>query len=120
MIRRSKKTLARNRIIKQLDDLARQRVFERDGFRCVRCTKCERSGWKIDWAHIISRRHHSVRWEADNALTLCFTCHDWWHKYPTLSGPWFLKNWPDRHERIYTLYNIGGKVDIKALLEHSK
>jgi hypothetical protein len=41
----------------------------------------------------------------------------WWHEYPLLSGPWFKKNWPERSEHILALYNAGGKVDLKALLE---
>ena len=40
-----------------------------------------------------------------------------WHEYPLLSGPWFKKNWPERSEHILKLYNAGGKVDLKGLLE---
>jgi hypothetical protein len=68
-------------------------------------------------SHVIGRRHKCVRWEADNLLTMCGGCHMWWHEYPTLSGEWFRKNWPERHERITALYNKGGKVDLEALLE---
>jgi hypothetical protein len=38
-----------------------------------------------------------------------------WHEYPTLSGDWFRKNWPERHERILALYNRAGKVNVPAL-----
>lgn len=38
-----------------------------------------------------------------------------WHEYPTLSGDWFRKNWPERHEHILALYNAGGKVTVKDL-----
>lgn len=116
MIRRSKKTQARNRIIKQLDDLARQAVFERDGHRCVRCE----SGRNLQWCHVFSRRDNHIRWETDNAFTGCAGCHLWWHREPALAIPWFMKNWPHRYERMLTMKNIGGKVDIKALLEHMR
>ena len=112
MIRSSKKTRSRNNIIKQLDDLAREFCFARDGAKCQRCPSR-----KVQWCHIIGRRHKCVRWEPDNNLSLCAGCHMWWHEYPSLSGPWFAKNWPERHEHITKLFNAGGKVDLKALLE---
>jgi 5-methylcytosine-specific restriction endonuclease McrA len=112
LTRKSKKSRARDRAIGDLDDYARLQVFERDGHKCVRCGRA-----KVQWAHIISRRHKTVRWESDNALSLCAGCHMWWHEYPTLSGDWFRKNWPDRHERILALYREGGKVNVQELLE---
>jgi len=112
MIRSSKKARQRRSIVLKLDALARQRCFERDGHKCVRC-----GSPKVQWAHVISRRHLITRWELDNALSLCYADHAYWHSYPSLSGPWFAKNWPARHEHITALYNAGGKVDLKALLE---
>jgi 5-methylcytosine-specific restriction endonuclease McrA len=112
MIRSSKKARARRSVVIKLDALAREACFERDGHKCVRCLNR-----KVQWAHVISRRHLSTRWELDNALSLCYTCHAWWHSYPSLSGPWFAKNWPERQEHILKLFNAGAKVDLKALLE---
>jgi 5-methylcytosine-specific restriction endonuclease McrA len=111
MIRRSKKAKQRWSIVKQLDALARERCFERDGHKCVRC-----GSDKVQWCHIIGRRHKSTRWELDNVLSMDAGCHRWWHEYPLLSGPWFKKNWPERSENIIRLYNAGGKVDLKGLL----
>lgn len=115
MIRRSKKARARQSIVIQLDDLARQRCFERDDYKCVRC-----GSPKPQWCHVIGRRHKCTRWELDNAFSGCAGCHMWWHEYPTLSGEWFRKNWPERLEHITALYNKGGKVDLKALLEQMR
>ena len=114
-MKRSPKTRARNRIIKQLDDLARQACFERDGHVCVRCGK-----GNVQWCHILSRRHKCTRWELDNVLSMDAGCHRFWHSYPTLSGESFRRNWPDRHERITALYNKGGKVDLAAKLAELK
>ena len=113
MIRSSKKTRQRRRMVKDLDAEARNAVFGRDGHKCVRCGRASR----IQWAHIISRRHLCTRWETDNAITLCAGCHMFWHSYPSLSGPWFAKNWPERHEHILALYNAGGKVNVKQVHE---
>ena len=113
MIRASKKTRQRRRAKSELDAIARKEVFERDGHRCVRCG----SDKTKQWCHIIGRRHLCTRWEADNALTLCAGCHRWWHEYPSLSGPWFARNWPERHEHILALYNAGGKINPVRLLD---
>jgi 5-methylcytosine-specific restriction endonuclease McrA len=113
MIRSSKKARQRRSLVIKLDALARERCFERDNHMCVRCHNSR----KVQWAHVISRRHLITRWELDNALSLCYTCHAFWHSYPSLSGPWFAKGWPHRHERITALFNEGGKVDLEALLE---
>lgn len=105
MIRTGKKKRARNAMIRDLDDYARQQVFERDGKHCVRCTNPGR-----DWAHIMNRRHLATRWELDNALTLCGGCHFWWHSMPLLSMDWFRKNWPERHDNIIRIFNSGIKT----------
>ncbi len=116
-IKSSKKTLSRARMVLALDAAAREEVFARDGHLCVRCKIPGRS---VQWSHVIGRRHKCVRWEPDNALTLCAGCHMFWHEYPTLSGEWFRKNWPERHERILKMYNHGGKVNVKELYEQMK
>jgi 5-methylcytosine-specific restriction endonuclease McrA len=117
VIRRSKKKASKRRIIAQLDELARQRVFERDNFTCVRCGKKD----GIQWSHIISRAIHCTRWEDDNALTMCGGCHMFfWHKHPLLAVPWFMHQWPERYENIRRIYNAGGKVDVRELLANSR
>ncbi len=113
MIRSSKKARQRRSVFLKLDALARQRCFERDHHHCVRCS----NNRTIQWSHVIGRRHPCTRWELDNSLTLCAGCHRFWHEYPTLSGEWFRKNWPDRHEHILKLFNAGGKVDLDAKFE---
>lgn len=115
MIRTSKKTQKRNRAKTELDKAAREEVFERDGYKCVRCGKGQGLA-RLQPSHVIGRRHLCTRWLPENLLSLCGGCHMWWHEYPSLSGPWFIKNWPERHEYIYTVYNAGGKVNPVAKL----
>lgn len=103
----------RRKAILQLDALARAEVFARDNELCQRCLDPYR---KVQWAHMISRRHLCIRWESDNALSLCAGCHMWFDGYPLLSGDWFKKNYPDRAERILAMFNKGGKIDPVALL----
>lgn len=117
MVKRSKKSASKTRMVKALDEVARLQVLERDGGVCVRCRNDQNGA---QWAHIISRRHLSTRWEPDNALTLCGGCHFFWHSMPMLAMEWFRKTWPDRHEHILRLFNAGGKVNVKQLYEQLK
>jgi 5-methylcytosine-specific restriction endonuclease McrA len=113
MIRSSKKARQRRSVFLKLDKVARERCFERDHHTCVLCPSKN-----VQWSHVIGRRHPCTRWELDNSLSMCPTHHRWWHEYPSLSGPWFRANYPDRHERITALYNAGSyKMDLEALLE---
>jgi 5-methylcytosine-specific restriction endonuclease McrA len=115
-IKSSKKTRERKRGKAELDAAARQACFERDRHTCVRCGR-KPPQVRIQWCHVIGRRHLCTRWEPDNHLTMCGGCHMFWHEYPTLSGDWFRKNWPERHEHILALYNAGGKVNVKELVK---
>jgi 5-methylcytosine-specific restriction endonuclease McrA len=114
VIRKSKKARSRARMVKQLDAAARQEVFERDHFCCVRCNDPSRA---VQWCHIFSRRHKNLRWNPDNALTMCAGDHMWWHQYPLLAVEWFRKTWPERYEAILSTFNSGGKVNIKELFQ---
>ena len=112
MIPSSKKARARNRIIKELDALARQKCFERDGFKCVRCGTAKH----LQWAHVVSRRHLHLRWAEGNHMTLCAGCHLWWHHEPLLAVKWFIEMWPARYDELLVASFIKKKVDLKELL----
>ena len=109
---RRNKTRERNKMIKDLDADASVRVKERDGWLCVRCGIVRRL---VQWAHVISRRFRCLRWEADNALSLCGGCHLWFDNNPLLSADWFRKNFPERYERIMTVYQLQPEIDIGEL-----
>ncbi len=116
MIRMSTKARARNYLVKQLDALARVRCFERDLYKCVRCQS--KNG--IQWAHIVSRRHLSLRWDLDNNLTLCGGCHLFWHHEPIQAVKWFEETWPGRYEHLLAASAIKQTVDLRLLLEGFK
>lgn len=109
---------------KMLDHLARRLVFKRDGYACVRCGKActqelhERGDRTIyvgiQWCHVHTRRIRSLKWDPDNALTLCPGCHLWWHGHvPESADPfaddehrydsameWFKRKYPERSARL--------------------
>ena len=113
-LRRSKKAASKARMVRALDDDARQRVFARDGGICIRCNNGSRA---VQWAHVLSRRHPCLRWDEDNAMTLCAGCHMFWHHEPALAVDWFIKNFGDRWKRIKAILQVNPKVRIKDLYD---
>lgn len=66
------------RLHDELDKLCGDIVKERDGWRCRRCGADRDHGAVIQWAHIIRRsRSKAVRWNIDNGISLCNSCHVW-------------------------------------------
>lgn len=61
-----------------------KQIKERDNYRCRRCDRAA-PDWKVEAAHIFSRRHKTTRTNLDNGLTLCVTCHRWGHEN---AGEW--------------------------------
>lgn len=107
-------TRSRARMIRDLDALARQEVFERDGHKCIMCGS-ERN---IQWAHVLSRRHLSLRWSGTNAMTLCAGCHLHWHHQPLAATDWFRKNRRAEYEALMGVFNAywhTAKVNVREL-----
>lgn len=51
-------------------------IRTRDGFRCQHCGKQFNGPERgCEAAHIVGRREKILRWDADNAVTLCTHCH---------------------------------------------
>lgn len=117
MIRSSKKTQKRNRMIKALDAACRLRVvIERDENICQRCGKENGSSHEdgypviIQWCHVHTREYHITRWEDDNSFAGCSKCHVWFDNHKVMSFDWFRKNWPERWERLQTLLQSNCKT----------
>lgn len=111
----SPKCRTRRALVKALDAKARQQVFERDGFKCVRCGKSN-----PQWAHVISRSRTFLRWLTENALSLCNGCHIfWWHKNPLEATAWFQAKYPDRYELLMSKLReaTAEKLDVRRLRE---
>lgn len=97
MIKSSKRTRKRRRLVAQQDAECREIVFERDGSKCV---KCGRSTGKLDWAHIVTRRDMTLRHDPENSLVLCAGDHFWWHHQPLEAVTWFQNTYPLRYEYL--------------------
>lgn len=74
---------------KPSDDAFSKCVRAAAGYACQRCGKQFGKGDAgLHCSHNFSRRHRTIRWCKDNALALCFTCHDWFGGNPLDSGVW--------------------------------
>jgi len=128
VIRASKKTVSKNRMVRVLDAACRVRVvIERDRNTCQRCGAVGGS-WNsllmrvvvIQWAHVHTRRHYCLRWEDDATLALCDCCHMWFDHNHILALDWFAKKFSERWERIKRVLQSGTKVDVKSLYKELK
>jgi len=62
---------------KKLDALISQKV------RSIgTCQRCGNKKGQMQCAHIISRTNRTLRWDLNNVLCLCPTCHFWAHQDP--------------------------------------
>lgn len=76
--RTSKKRLSRLRMRKECDRRFAIAIKQRDGWQCRACG----SPYKVQCAHIVSRRYHATRWLTANAMALCARCHMRWTNDP--------------------------------------
>ena len=82
--RTSKRRKGRLQLRKECDKRFAIAVKQRDAWTCRACG----SPFRIQCAHIVSRRYHATRWLLGNAVALCAGCHmkythdplawDWW------------------------------------------
>jgi hypothetical protein len=65
--------------LNRTDKLFSQFIRLQAGGKCERCGSVSPA---LQCAHFHGRRKRSVRWDADNALCLCFGCHQYFHENP--------------------------------------
>ena len=63
-----------------------------DRKNCQRCMK----DLALQCCHIFSRRHYSTRFDEDNAVVLCYSCHQWFDTHKISACLW------DESKRVFT------------------
>ena len=59
------------------------------GYQCQKCGKqYTQSDTGLHCSHNFSRRHRTIRWCKENALSLCYGCHQWFGGNPADSAIW--------------------------------
>lgn len=69
--RTSKRRKSRLALRRECDHRFAVAVKARDAWQC----RCCGSPYKIQCAHVVSRRYHATRWLLGNAMALCARCH---------------------------------------------
>lgn len=85
----------------------------------LRGTYCQKCGTdqNLHASHVIPRTFLSVRWDLDNAITLCYRDHIyWWHKHPLEAAAWFEDKWPGRFDILRARSLSYAKMDRAAKL----
>lgn len=97
-----KKPSAKKRLIAALDRLCARHAKVRAGWRCERCGRQYAEGdGRLQWSHHYSRRHHGIRWDADNYSAHCGGCHIYLGGNPVEFAAWIeAKLGRARHEAL--------------------
>ena len=72
------------------DALFSDLVRERANWTCEACGK-QPERRMLHCAHIFGRRYRSTRWHPDNAIALCFSCHQHFTDNPTEFSGWVIE-----------------------------
>lgn len=66
------------------DALFSQYIRQRDKY----CQRCRKYADSLQCAHIYSRRHWATRHDPENAIALCFSCHQYFTENPLVFAEW--------------------------------
>ncbi len=104
----------------ELDLYVREKVFERDGWKCVKCGKVDKLS--LQCAHVYPKgKYPRLRFEMDNLLALCYACHmHWAHKDPIAFASWFAANYPEKLRKLMFLKEAAAKQNVKELLSFAR
>lgn len=94
-------------------------------YTCYRCgTKYDKSSTGLHCSHNFSRRHRTIRWCKDNALPLCYSCHQFFGGNPLDSGLWLLSEFGEEffdrlREKMHSKVKVS-KLEEKEIAKHYK
>ena len=78
---------------------------------------CEKTN-ALQCAHIIGRRNHRLRYDPQNALTLCYACHiHFAHKEPISFTRWLERTRP---EQLRYLEEHQNEIEQRKLLDYQE
>lgn len=99
--------------MKKADVLFSQYIRKRDG-KCMRCGK----DTTLQCAHYFGRRNRRLRYDPQNSITLCYSCHIFWaHKEPHEFVEWFREKFPKNYEYLLKVRNEVEKIDYEEVIE---
>ena len=90
--------------IRELDDIWKKKVKERDNYTCQICGK-KIQGKNCHAHHILPRQIKGMRWDIDNGITLCYQHHKVGIYSPHQNAIWFF-GWMNVHKSKQLKYLI--------------
>ena len=114
-MKRSKHRASRMALRRKADRLFSVAIRDRDGNQCRECG----SAFRVQCAHIVSRRYDATRWSMDNAVALCAKHHMKWTHDPLGWDDWVTERFgPGRLRGLKVRARQGvAKVDLEAVVE---
>ena len=82
---------------------------------CERCLSYKADYKELQCSHFYGRSRRSVRWDEDNAVGLCFGCHQYLSSHPQEHVDFFKQRLEDRFDMLEGRMRQIGKPDIEAL-----
>lgn len=97
---RRRKTGAVANLERRLTDLVRKLIWKRDASTCQKCFLSVHEGFG-EVHHVIHKSEGKIlRWEKENLVLLCSSCHEWTEAHYKAAEEWFAWRFPDRWARI--------------------
>jgi len=93
-------------------------IRQRDDWTCQRCfTQYERPSQGLHCSHFHSRRNRSVRFDPENAVSLCMRCHLHMGENPQEHVDFFLKRLgKEKYDALFVRARTPAKVDEKEIV----
>ncbi len=86
------------------------------------CEFCGKTGLRVECHHgVVHRRYIHTRYETDNAVCVCSSCHRFLSDFPSINTDFFIKKiGSGRVEQLGILARQQGKVDLDVIEDKLK
>ena len=88
MLSKDPKIRARQKKERDLDEMWKKKVKDRDEWTCQVCKK-KVEGHNAHAYHILPKGIHGMRWDVDNGITLCYNHHKVGRYSAHMNAVWF-------------------------------
>jgi len=87
---------------------------------CERCLTGKQDYKGLQCSHFFGRSKRSTRYDEDNAVGLCFGCHQYLGSHPLEHVEWFKQRLGERFDLLQARAGIPGKPDRELLTIYLK
>ena len=96
-----------NKFKKKSIELAKKIAKDKASWKCEKCGRTKKQGWKMDGAHIIPVEYGLTCANPENILCLCATCHrlgrNAAHENPVPFTRWLEETFPGRYDKLWEI-----------------